>query len=545
MKINPKLKKTIIYLSIIASLTSGCVKSKTSNDNHINYNNNNYNQYNNSSNIQNNTQTNPTINQESQVINKNENPTTDRDNTQYNEKYITLSEESYNEFQNFLKNTKTKYNYEEYYKIDEALAEYNKIKNLKAETHTHTIKELTSEELYKVVKENNKKFLKQTEQKYTASFYKELKETDLKKLCDIIIDTINNYKSNISDLEEVKCILGNLKIFSKTTLSNASVGDDDCLLINLDMINTLKIKATSKKQDVVKDTISHEAVHMLQKSCEDNLKIKYRIGNSYKFSNLDVNSLFYNWFYEGSAEKLSNNYTGDTPLVYNYYINYINSLNLSAVLGNHRIDEAETTTFDKDLKSLFKMFDCTTTEEKIEILNMMYSLNIIETDDEGFLKLIGLPNNSDEYIAIKRNIKTSVCMTLTKNFYKNLSIKIKEGNVPLRDIFYLITVFESDINSHIAYVDENKYQDNKEFLEEYLDIQRNFFNLIAQNHNLTADEVIELYNNYGIYNSSGLNNYSLSFLESEKRTFVNKILENTKSSEFKQIIDCYKEINKQ
>ena len=520
MKMNTKLKKTIIYLSIIASLTSGCAKNKTNNNNYLNFSNNSYNSNNSfsSSNY--------------------DNPITNKDEHKYEEKYITLSDESYNEFINYIKNYNTTYYYEEHYKINEAIAEYNKIKDSKVNTHSHSIKTITSDELYKVVKENNKIYLEEKKKEYVASFYNELKDSDLKRVCEIIINTLNHYQDNITDIEEVKCILGNLKILSKATLSNSSVTDDDCLLINLDMINTLKIKATSKDQDVVEDTISHEAVHLLQKSCEDNLKIKYRIGNSYKFDNLEVNSLFYNRFYEGPAEKLSNNYTGDTPLVYNYYINYINSLNLSTVLGNHEVDSAELTTLDHDLESLFKMFDCGSETDKREILNMMYSLNIIETDDEGFLKMVGLSNTSNEYITTKRNIKSSVCLTMTKHFYKNLALKVKEGNTRIQDIFYLITVFESDINSHLTYVDINKYQDNKEFIEEYITIQNNFFNLIAQNQNQTLEELEELYNNYGIQNSSGLYNYNLSFLTDEKQQFVSQILQNTKSSEFKQIRDC-------
>ena len=526
MKKNLKIKKAIIYLSIIASLTSGCGKNKTNNIN-INFNNNNY----------------VSGEYENAINNKNniDNSITKSDDYNYNSNYITISNESYQQFQDYIKNYNTRYNYESYYKIDEAIAEYTKIKNQKAEIHTHTINMLTAEELYKIVKQNNKIYLEEKKKEYTASFYNELKDADLKKVCNIIIDTIKHYQQNITDIDEVKCILGNLKILSKATLSNSSVSDDDCLLINLDMINTLKIKATSKDQDVVEDTISHEAVHLLQKSCEDNLKLKYRIGNSYRFDNLDVNPLFYNWFYEGAAEKLSNNYTGDTPLVYKYYVNYINSINLSAVLGNHSIDEAELTTLSHNLDTLFKMFDCETSKDKREIINMMYSLNIIETDDEGFLKQISLSNNSNEYIKIKRNIKSSVCLTMTKHFYKNLASIVKEKNVTIQDIFYLITVFESDINSHLTYVDENKYQDNKEFFEEYLTIQNNFFGLIAGNQNLTTDEIEELYNNYGLQTTNGLNNYSLSFLANAKKEFIRLILENTKSNDFKQVRDCYKE----
>lgn len=521
MKKKQKLKIMMIYLSIIASLTSGCSKKEIKN-NKLNFNkiDTTTSYYDNS--ISNN--------------NNYDNSFNNIDDYNYNGEHILLSEDSFNAFQCFLKENKTKYYYENYYEIDKAFSEYSKVKDLNVENHSYTIKELSAEELYNTVKKNNKIYLER--EKYSASLYSELDDKTLKEVCDIIINTILYYQSDINDINETKCILGNLKIFSKPFLSNASVSDDNCLLMNINMINTLEIKKTSKEQNVFEDTISHETIHLLQDCCIDNKKIKYRIGNSYKFNNLEINSLFYNWFYEGSAEKLSNNYTGDTPLVYNYYINYINSLNLSTMLGNTNVDAAQKTTLDQDLDSLFKMFNCTTNEEEKEILNMMYSLNIIETDDEGFLNAIQLSNNSDEYIAIKRNIKASVCMTLTKHFYKNLAFIIKEKNLTLQDIFYLITIFESDINSHLTYADENKYQDNQEFIEEYLNIQNYFFNLITESNNYQINELIEIFDNYGLLNSNGINNYNLSFLPKEKQNLINEILEITKTYDFKQIRDC-------
>lgn len=521
MEKKQNIKKFIIYLSILATLTSGCTKNK-----------------NNSSNTQNiQTQYYPKY---EYYTNSGNDPILRKDTYQYSNNYINIDENNYSEFVKFLNNLDVTYQYEKYYGLDNALAKYNEIKDKSTSVHSNVLSEFSADELFSSVKINNKKYLEEKDKEYVSAFYDEFDDEQIKYFCEIIIDTINHYKEFITDENEVKCILGNLKIFSKPTMSNSSVTDDDCLLINLNMINTLKIKAKSKDQDVLKDTISHEAVHLLQKSCKDNLNNMYRIGNSYKFDDLKVNSLFYNWFYEGSAEKLSNGYTGDTPLVYEYYINYINSLNLSTLLDvDNDVNQAEKTTFDKNLKSLFSMFDCSTEQEKREILNMMFSLNIIESDDQGFLTAMGISSESDKYIGIKRNIKTSVCMTLTKYFYKNLANNVKNNNMKLQDVFYLITVFECDLNYHLTYTDLNKYTDNKKFINDYMNIQNEFFNMIAASNGYTLDELKVIYDNYGIYTAGGKENYSLVFLDGDKCDFIKQILENTYTNVTEQIMDVY------
>ena len=259
-----------------------------------------------------------------------DNPLVNLDNQEYSIDAIRAQNSSYNEFINYLNNIKTVYNYENVYDVDNALRHYNDIKNYKPQHTNNLLRNINAEELFSIVKNNNKIYLENKKKQYVADFYQEFENQDLKKICNIIVDTINYYirAGKISDVEEVKCVLSNLKIFEKTTLTNAFVTDDNALMISPSMINTLKIKATKSDQDIFKDTISHEAVHMIQKSCNHTNGF-YRIGNSFKFEELSINPLYWNWFYEGSAEMLSNNFTGDTPLVYPYYINYINSLSYS------------------------------------------------------------------------------------------------------------------------------------------------------------------------------------------------------------------------
>ena len=169
----------------------------------------------------------------------------------------------------------------------------------------------------------------------------------------------------------------------------------------------------------------------------------------------------------------------------------------------------------------------------------MFSLDIIETDNEEFLNKLNLDSNSDEYIKIKRNLKTSVCETLSKYFYKSLASKIKSSNLKLNDIYFLITVFESDLDSHINYTTEEKYSDNKDFMRKYLDIQSNFFYYLSSDNKYTQAEIESLFDSYGILNSSRQNNYDLSFLNDDKKIFIEKMLDNFKMSRTEQVRDSY------
>jgi len=468
-----------------------------------------------------------------------DNPLNKVDSYTYSEDSLLVTDSAYNEFINYLDNIQTVYTYENLYEIDNALNNYEQVKNFKVEEHNKSINNITVDDLFSVIKLNNKKYLDKKKAEFVSDFYEEFSDSELKKICGIIVETINYYidKGKVTDQEEVKCILSDLKIFEKTTLTNAYVTDDNALMISPSMINTLKIKSSSANQDVFKDTISHEAIHMIQKGCNHNTAT-YRIGNSFKFQNLGINPLFWNWFYEGSAEKLSNNYTGDSPLVYNYYINYINSLSYCAILNdNNLVNEMEETTLSNNLDSIFKYFGATNEETKREVIKMMFSLDIVEMDNEEFLNKLNLDKDSDEYIKIKRNIKTSICESMTKYFYRSLAEKVKNSNVKLNDVYYLITVFEVDLDSHLNYTSTDKYNDNKNFMKKYIEIQNNFFHYISSDMRYSQEDLDTLFNEYGTLNSSKQSNYSLNFLTSDKKEFIEQFLNSISIIRTEQIRD--------
>lgn len=538
-----KLKKVVIKgIAIISAATLSLTSCKLKSDN---YNSS----YDYNSNYTYTSTNDLSLYEDNENIEKFDNPLTKTDSNPYSRIEIETTDLAYNEFIDYINNNETNYTYEELYNIDIAYQKYQEVKDLKATKHTSKISEITEETLYETVKKNNKIFLEQKKKEYVEGFYEEFSSKELKNFCKIIVDTINYYisKGKVEDLEEVKCILGNLKIFSKVTLTNAHVTDDNCLIISPSMIEAVKIKATSKDQDITKDVISHESYHMLQKGCSDNNKLKYSIGHSYKFEDLEVNPLYWNWFYEGSAEKGSNNYTGDTPLFYTYYVNYINTLSLTTILkDDNYVNQLEETTLSNSLDKFFDVFGCENETDKKEIIKMMYSLDIIETDDEGFIKAYNPNITETELIKVKRNLKVSVGKTLSKVFYKNLATQVKNGNLSLHDIYYLITIFESDMDTHLTYTDSEKYNENKEFINNYVEIQSNFFYFLSSNSKYSQNDIEIGFDNYAINLANNQQNYDLTKIEQSKKEFINEMYENLKNNRTEQIKDTYEKIqNKQ
>lgn len=163
----------------------------------------------------------------------------------------------------------------------------------------------------------------------------------------------------------------------------------------------------------------------------------------------------------------------------------------------------------------------------------MYSIDYLQIEredlEEEYENETG--NTFESRLQVKYEMKKSICVTLAKYFYKNLAERIKNDNVTLEDIFYLINVFESDLNTHILYdeaYDESIKKENIYFLEEYITIQDNFFRMLASSNNLDENEIVDLFNSYAmvIQGEDGTyrRNVGLNWLEDTEREFIFNLL---------------------
>ena len=161
-------------------------------------------------------------------------------------------------------------------------------------------------------------------------------------------------------------------------------------------------------------------------------------------------------------------FTGDSATTYEYYINYIDSLSFSTILfKNNNVESIPDTTLNKDLYNLFKIFNVDNKEEQKEIVNMMFSLDILETSNEEFMNKYNPNISTDERTELCKNLKSSICQTMAKYFYKSLNELVKNNDLKLNDIFYLITLYESDLDTHSTYSDPNEASSFKDFLNNY------------------------------------------------------------------------------
>ena len=435
---------------------------------------------------------------------------------------INFTTNNYNSIKNYLDSLNITYEYEKLYKFDESLTEYNKLSLVN--THSSELKNIAVDELYNVILKNNKEYKKTSK----TSIYKELSNSEIREICTLIVETANKYIRENKDIKEdrVKCVLSNLKMYKQTSaVANAFVTDDNCLIISPNMLQVANmINGKGTKEDI----FIHEIVHFLQKGCNcdlnKNTNLKRNFGFSYAFNNLEVNSLDFTWIYEASAEKNMMNLTGHDPLVYKNMIGYLESLSLVNLLNDsYSVNDTEELSFKRDLKDLYTYFNVTTDRDKKEILNMMYSIEVMQQAPIDFYNVLekntGRTKDSALVDEVNYTVKVSICETLSKLFYKNLAKNLVNKDAALEDVFYLISLFENDLNSHIKYKDSTKYSYNDRFIETYLNIQDNFFYELSKSTGYSQEEIENKFDSYTVHTKDG-NNYSLRFLSKEKVNYL-------------------------
>lgn len=435
---------------------------------------------------------------------------------------VKFSSASTAEYMTFVDSMYTEYEYDNYYYIDEALELESTDGFANSSSHSYTIDFIDglvdASILANTVIKNNERYQVDKANSFKMCTLKQISDDDIFCYCQAIADSLNyellEHADDI-DLNELKCILGNLKIFEAVSTSNAYVNSDDLLCVAPNMIN-LTSKINSNANALI-DTLYHEAKHLIQKCCKDNLaEDKKSHGMCKSWDSLPFNPLWWQWSYESAAETAMCNQTGDSPLVYKSMIGYANSLILATYFNSNNIDSEELPYFhfQDDPQKLYDLFGCSSLSDKIEIIKMMATIDILQYERKDFYSLVGKPENDDELVSIQRSLKSSICGTLSKIFYRNLTDYVSNNPVTLDDIFYMIRVFEGDINSHIDFMNIEKFNDSENFIDTYLEMQETFFGIVAEEAELSFDDVLESYLGFTKIKDSKLPSEKLAFLDS-------------------------------
>lgn len=447
---------------------------------------------------------------------------------------MDLNDSCYSDFKNFISGIKVTYLNEDLFGIEEALQKYNQLK-FSVENHSGDILDsngqINASELEKKILDNNEIYLKNEKEKTGIKFYKEVEKEELEQICTIICEAFNYHsENNLINVDKVSCNLSTLKVFSDAQPNMAYMTKDNYLVINPDMINVLQMM--NPDLDSYRNTIIHETMHIFQCACIDmknSNDYEMNYGNSYSWEELEINPLMWDWHIEASAEKNNSNYTGDRPGVYHQMIGYLESLSLSTILnGAVMVNQTERMSFNTGrIETLFKQFDCQNEQDQNEVIKMMYSIEIMQNDKQDFLDLYkkryGKELTGQDLDTYKHTSKNSIMTTLTKVFYLNLAKQVSEKNITLQDIFYLITVFENDINSHVKYTNVERFGYIDDFLKLYIDIQDTFFKALSQSSNYEIEKILNAYNDYGmtiLKRGEKVPNYSLNWLIKDKREYI-------------------------
>lgn len=446
---------------------------------------------------------------------------------------IKLDQDDLESFRSFWDAHPTKYTYEKDYALEERLAEYDKL-NLTYH-HQDRLPELTADALYEIVKENNKAYLKNE----IIRLYEEADETRVYKICKVIVKVVEQYLKEGHGLEEdrIKCTLSDLKILKNDcSVCYAYVTEDDAMVIAPRMIDNVHPLSRDFSEEEI---YVHETMHLLQKECpciyEENPNAIRIFGPFCQFDGEQTNPLHLGWILEALAEKDACDYLEMEPFTYTTMIYYYDSLTFTQLIRkDYQLQSSADLSFCRKLSELYDYFDVTNKQDQLEVLKMLYSVQIMQDCPEDFEKLYlksrGLEKMTDEEVSRLRYLmKVQACQTYSRLFYKTLANALEEQDIPLCDVFYLIKLYEMDLNYHVLYNKEEQLEYNRELIQNYLDLQNAFFEVIARHLGVETEQLAAQFVEYAAewMDDSGEKhpNYDLSWLPEEKKAFLQYMIE--------------------
>lgn len=439
------------------------------------------------------------------------------------------------------------YLYDDLFQIDEALKEYDKININSKENSNVVIKDnqVNFNEWYQIVCNNNEEYLNEN-----GVHYSNISPELLQKIVHIMVDSINaklNDSDNaMIDISLLDDTLSHLKVLSYAGFGVGAFNEDDIILA-VDLSAISNYQKLHPDLDVLERIVKHETNHCIQSISGSNLKnqncdINY--GICYHFPNLEVNSLYYHFLFEGAAERLAIDDYQDNQdsLFYNNDLMSIESIDLSILLNsNLNSTSLERSLFQHDLNVFLGLFHVENEEDKKEILNMLYAYELINTESDEFKAVFeknnGYRMNASEMDEYKICLKEGIATTLTKQFYSSLISYLHDSSTSLHDMFELISIFEDEISRITWYISRQDYY--QDFFSNYKTIQSDLFQIIASKIGYSEEEI---FNSYYCYHSNVEDYHDILNLNTDKNMFLQQMFNSRKSHRkpsISSIIDSY------
>lgn len=404
---------------------------------------------------------------------------------------VKYNKEKLEEFQRTIKEYQVEYGYDELFNYEKAMEGIHVDHTVT--THKKSALDvngnLTKEQLSAIVIKNNEEYLENV----VTSIVKEVDESFILQICEIIVDVINDMLVKYPDIdrERIYCNLGNLKIVEKlSAIDYAAIEPGMVLHINRNTVALLKYGSAANMYNV----IVHEAMHILQFGCECEMVegCERRFGLAHSYSDWKQEYADWSWLGEGSAERMACLYIGTEPMTYFNHVNYILTLDFVNVLREEvPANYIESVYFYDDADKLFWALDANTEQEKQEAYKLIYSLEIMQTAPEDIIEayysIYGVEWTEEVSGEVFNQIKRPIIMTVTKKFFGNLADVVKAKSATKNDVMFLMNLYESTINQHI-HLDDKKYdQYNAEFVVWYKEYRNKLFDAFE---NLSLEEYL-------------------------------------------------------
>jgi hypothetical protein len=218
--------------------------------------------------------------------------------------------------------------------------------------------------------------------------------------------------------------------------------------------------------------------------------------------------------------------TGGPAVSYQYKMDYICSFTMALLLREEvAADTMENLCFQADPQLLFDAFGCENRQERLTVLELMTTVNVLQMQPAGFYrayeKAYGVNPKNDEAAMneISYSLKPAVCITLAKEFYENLTDYMLKNYISANDLFFLMNLFEGHLNQHLDYANADKKVYNQPYFDFYQQLRETFLTgLEADNPEL---DIRSLYAEYSILSEGKYNlNGQWSALPEEKREFM-------------------------
>jgi len=404
---------------------------------------------------------------------------------------VLLTEESIVSLLDLLSNMEVYYQHSDLFEIEAALRQYRSM-NLVSPFSEEIIRNnyVDASHLYDIVLKNNEEFKIEKPHRNVE----DISNNVFRNIVDIIAIIVNEKLNSDAEIDIyiLDNTLKNLCIFELGGFQTAAV-EHKIPLLSVNFPNLEYHQQQNPDKDMLGNIVRHEGVHLMQIDYINNDQWDLNSGVSYSYRNLIINTLWWDWFTEGAAEKLHLR-VGESPFVYHGQINDIEALSLTVIMNDNVTPTSiEELTLQRDLNKVFEIFGSSSEQEKEEIIKMMYAFELLHNRSREFSNNYKEKNNSDftisDFDKYALQLRPAISQTLSKIFYINLSTSLLDNSMTLKEIFTVINAFEIEMNRFTRYDSEGRADSNAEFINNYIEIQNGFFNCISQNLDMKPEDI--------------------------------------------------------